>query len=633
MKIGRLILLTGVVACGDSPLAPSVGSLSITMAGLPLGVSPSVTVTGPNAFNIVLTEADTLTGLRPGTYTIVPSNVTSGGVLYSATPQTQTITVASGTVAAASGITYAIASARLVVNVLGLPGGAPASVVLAGPNGYTRTVTATQQIDLLQPGAYTVAASDVSASGKTYRPAPATQSVTLTASATPRNVTVAYGAGSATLNLTIAGLPAGTDAAVTVSGPGGFSRSVTSSTTLQYLEAGSYTVSANTVGSNLTTHAPSPASQTIDVTDGGTITAAVTYGSAPLALAVQLVTDGLTSPVFLTSPNGDDRLFVVERDGRVLIIEDDMLQTAPFLDIRARVNFTGERGLLGLAFDPQYASNGVFYVYYVDRFGDMVVERFGSTPGSDVAGASAGIVIVIPHRGENHHGGMIAFGPDGMFYVAPGDGGCCGDPNNNGQNTNTLLGKMLRIDVRTPPYAIPAGNPFIGRPAARPEIWAYGLRNPWRFSFDDVPGGMLYIADVGQDAREEINVVSTTSGGLNYGWRLMEGFGCYNPSTNCNPAGTLTLPAHEYTHANGCSVTGGYVYRGAAIPELTGHYLYADYCRGWLRSFRATSAGSATEHREWANISVPSVVSFGRDAVGELYMIGGTRVWRLVRGS
>lgn len=283
-----------------------------------------------------------------------------------------------------------------------------------------------------------------------------------------------------------------------------------------------------------------------------------------------------------------------------------------------------------MAFDPQYATNGFFYVYYVNLSGDVALERFGSTPGSNVAGASAGIVIVIPHRGENHHGGMVEFGPDGMLYVAPGDGGCCGDPSNNGQNTNTLLGKVLRIDVRTPPYTVPAGNPFIGRPGMRPEIWAYGLRSPWRFSFD-APAGLLYIADVGQDAREEVNVTSMTAAGLNYGWRLMEGSACFNPNTNCNTGGTLTLPAHEYLHADGCSVIGGYVYRGSAIPELTGHYLYADYCRGWLRSFRSTTGGVASEHRSWAGISVPLTVSFGRDGAGELYMIGGTRVWRVVR--
>jgi glucose/arabinose dehydrogenase len=354
-----------------------------------------------------------------------------------------------------------------------------------------------------------------------------------------------------------------------------------------------------------------------------------TNGNAPLDLRVELVADGLTAPVFLTAPDGDARQFVVERNGRIRVIVGGALLATPFLDIRSRVNFTGERGLLGIAFDPQYATNGTLYIYYVDLLGDMVVERFGSTPGSNVAGASAGIVIVIPHGGENHHGGLVAFGPDGMLYVAPGDGGCCGDPENNAQNTSTLLGKMLRIDVRTPPYTVPAGNPFIGQAGARPEIWAYGLRNPWRFSFD-ATAGTLYIADIGQDAREEVNVAPTTAAGLNYGWRLMEGSACYNPTTNCTTSGQLTLPAHEYLRSDGCSVIGGYVYRGSAIPELTGYYLYSDYCRGWLRSFRFTT-GVATEHRSWAGVTLPLTVSFGRDGAGELYMVAGTSVWRIVR--
>jgi glucose/arabinose dehydrogenase len=258
------------------------------------------------------------------------------------------------------------------------------------------------------------------------------------------------------------------------------------------------------------------------------------------------------------------------------------------------------------------------------------VERFGSTPGGDVAGGSTGVVIVIPHGGSEHHGGNIAFGPDGMLYLAPGDGRCCGDPDNNAQTLSTLLGKVLRIDVRTLPYTIPADNPFVGRADARAEIWAYGLRSPWRFSFD-APSGQLYIGDVGQDAREEVNVVPVTAAGLNFGWPLMEGTACYAPATNCDPGGSLTRPVHEYLHDEGCSVTGGHVYRGAAIPELHGHYLYSDYCRGWLRSFRVT-AGAAAEHRSWAGIAVPRAVSFGRDGVGELYLIGGDgQVWRIVR--
>jgi glucose/arabinose dehydrogenase len=283
-----------------------------------------------------------------------------------------------------------------------------------------------------------------------------------------------------------------------------------------------------------------------------------------------------------------------------------------------------------MAFDPAYATNGRYFVYYVDLGGGMTLERFSSTPGSNVSGPSDGIVLAFPHGGSEHHGGMIAFGPDRMLYLGPGDGRCCGDPDNHAQDVFSLLGKILRLDVRTFPYDVPATNPFVGRLDAREEIWAYGLRNPWRFSFDE-PAKLLFIGDVGQDAREEIDVVSSAAAGRNFGWRLMEGTACYNPTVNCNPAGAqLTLPAHEYTHADGCSVTGGYVYRGAAIPELTGHYLYADYCRGWLRSFRFLS-GSAGEHRLWSGVSLPQAVSFGRDGAGELYVIAASRVWRIVR--
>jgi glucose/arabinose dehydrogenase len=350
----------------------------------------------------------------------------------------------------------------------------------------------------------------------------------------------------------------------------------------------------------------------------------------PLQLGLQFVADGLTAPVFLTAPDGDSRLFIVERNGRIRIVQNNALLAEPFLDISARVNFMGERGMLSMAFHPQYATNGRFYVYYIDLQGDIAVERFASTPGSNTAGESEGIVLGIPHGRSEHHGGLIAFGPDGMFYLAPGDGACCGDPFNNAQNLNSLLGKILRIDVATTPYTIPAGNPYIGVAGARPEIWASGLRSPWRFAFDG-PTGMLYLGDVGQDTHEEVNVVASNAAGVNYGWPLMEGLACFNPTTNCNSSGSLILPVVDYTHAEGCSVTGGYVYRGSAIPELTGHYLYSDYCEGWLRSFRFT-AGGATDHRRWPGIAVPGTVSFGRDAAGELYMIFNAQVWRIVRG-
>ncbi len=348
----------------------------------------------------------------------------------------------------------------------------------------------------------------------------------------------------------------------------------------------------------------------------------------PLELGLDLVAEGLTTPVFLTAPDNDARLFVVERNGRIRIIEDGSLLAAPFLDIRDRVDTFFERGLLGMAFDPFYAANGRFYVYYTDP-SNVVLERFSSTPGSDVAGPSDGVVIRIPHSGINLHGGTVAFGPDDMLYFAPGDGGCCGDPENDAQNMSLLLGKMLRIDVRTHPYSIPASNPFVGRQGVRPEIWASGLRNPWRFSFDPI-SRLLYIGDVGENSFEEVNVVPSTAAGLNYGWRLMEGTSCFNPSTNCTAGVSLTLPAHEYPRAEGCAVIGGYVYRGRAIPELVGHYLYADYCVGWLRSFRWTGT-TAAEHRQWTGIDAPETVSFGRDGAGELYMVAGTRIWKIVR--
>jgi glucose/arabinose dehydrogenase len=348
----------------------------------------------------------------------------------------------------------------------------------------------------------------------------------------------------------------------------------------------------------------------------------------PLELELEPVAEGLTNAVFLTAPANDSRLFVLERVGRIRIIENGTLLPTPFLDISARVSTVFSRGLLGMAFHPQYGANGKLYVYYVDRSDNVVLERFSSTPGSDIAGQSDGVVISFPHGGEDLHGGTVEFGPDGMLYIAPGDGGCCGDPENDSQNMAVLLGKMLRLDVGTHPYTVPADNPFVGRPGVRPEIWASGLRNPWRFTFD-APSSLLYIADVGEDALEEVNVVPSTAAGLNYGWRLMEGTACFNPSTNCTTGASLTLPVHEYPRAEGCAIIGGYVYRGAAMPELVGHYLYGDYCGGWVRSFR----WGAAEHRQWTGITVPAfqMASFGRDAVGELYVVAETRVWKIVR--
>jgi glucose/arabinose dehydrogenase len=629
MLLAPLLLALALAACGDSMTGPSGGGLFVPIDALPTGAQAVVTVTGPDGFRRALSATDSLQNLARGAYTIAAADLTVGGTRYGASPAEQSVSVADGLTARANRITYEIASARLAISVRGLPAGIGAAITVSGPGGLNRALTGAATLDLLAPGAYTISAAEVSAGGRTFRASPATQAVELTASRIPSAVEVWYGAGEGSLEVDVTGLPAGTRAAVTVTGPEGFVRALSASSTLRHLEPGTYTVSASTTGSDLTTHRPLGGAQTMEVGQGSTVRATVAYGGAPLELGLDRVAEGLTAPVFLAAPEGDARLFIVEREGRIRILRDGTLLSTPFLDIRDRVTFTGERGLFGMAFDPAYAVNGFFYVYYTDARSDLVLERFGSSPAGDVATGSQGIVITIPHGHGNHHGGMVAFGPDGMLYLAPGDGRCCGDPDNNAQNLSTLLGKMLRIDVRTAPYTVPGGNPYVGLGGPRPEIWAHGLRSPWRFSFDP-PSAMLYIADVGENAREEINAMPANRPGLNYGWRLMEGTACFNPATNCDPTGSLTRPVHEYLHADGCSVIGGYVYRGAAIPELSGHYLYADFCRGWIRSFRL-DAGRATSHRSWAGANVPRPVSFGVDGAGEMYVIGSGQVWRIVR--
>ena len=352
----------------------------------------------------------------------------------------------------------------------------------------------------------------------------------------------------------------------------------------------------------------------------------------PLALTLRQVATGLESPVFLTAPAGDQRQFIVERAGRIHILQNGTLLAVPFLDISARVSTSGERGLLSMAFHPQYASNGQYFIYYTDTGGDIVVERRSVSPNPNLSDPTAALEIIrIPHPGfSNHYGGLVAFGPDGYLYLGTGDGGSAGDPPGNAQNLASLLGKLLRLDVSGAtagaPYAIPANNPFIGQTGRRAEIWAYGLRNPWRFAFD---AGSLYIADVGQGQREEVDISPVAQGGLNYGWNIREGTLCYN-AASCASAG-LAAPAFEYDHAVGCSITGGYVYRGVAIPELAGRYFYSDYCGGFLKSF--VGAG-VLEQTDWAISKVGGIVSFGRDADGELYLLGaGGGVYKIIRAG
>jgi glucose/arabinose dehydrogenase len=341
------------------------------------------------------------------------------------------------------------------------------------------------------------------------------------------------------------------------------------------------------------------------------------------------VAAGLSGPVFLTAPRPDARLFVVEQPGRIRVVENGALLPTPFLDITDRVSSGGERGLLSVAFHPSYASNGFLYVDYTDRNGDTRIERYRVSADRNRADpASAKLILQVAQPFPNHNGGLVAFGPDGKLYVGMGDGGSGGDPLGHGQNRATLLGDILRIDVDAgDPYAVPADNPFVGQAGARGEIWATGVRNPWRFAFDR-EAGLLYLADVGQNALEEVNVVPAASAGLNFGWNVMEGSRCFNPAEGCGRTG-LVVPVLEYGHAEGCSVTGGYVYRGSRIPALRGHYFYADYCQGWIRSFRH-QGGQALDRREWTLGDVDNVLSFGEDAAGELYVLSSNgRVYRI----
>ncbi len=352
-------------------------------------------------------------------------------------------------------------------------------------------------------------------------------------------------------------------------------------------------------------------------------------GSEPMDLAAELVAQGLQDPVHLTSPPSDDRLFVVEQLGRIRIIESDgTLLATPFLDITNRVRCCGEQGLLSVAFHPMYDSNGWFYVNYTDFAGATTVERFRVSANPDVADDNSGkLILSVDQPFSNHNGGLNVFGPDGMLYIGLGDGGAAADPLGNGQNLDTLLGSILRIDVDGgDPYRIPADNPFITVPGARGEIWAYGLRNPWRFSFDRQTG-QLFIADVGQAQWEEVNRASASEGGINYGWRVMEGAHCFGGG-GCDQS-ELTLPIFEYNHQEGCSITGGHVYRGSAIPGLSGRYFYADYCQQWVRSLEIQ--GSSVEVHDSGVGGLGPVTSFGEDTAGELYFLTeGGRVYRLI---
>jgi len=347
---------------------------------------------------------------------------------------------------------------------------------------------------------------------------------------------------------------------------------------------------------------------------------------SPSDYAAVFVVGGLSNPVDLASPPRDtSRVFIVEKTGTIRIRKQGALLARPFLDVSGRVSAGSEQGLLGLAFHPQYASNGRFYVDFTDRSGDTRIVEFIASANPDSASATEREILFVDQPYANHNGGQIAFGPDGFLYVALGDGGSAEDPQGNGQNLNTLLGKILRLDVDSgTPYAIPPSNPFVGRAGARGEIWSYGWRNPWRFAFDAGTGDMI-VADVGQYDWEEIDYEPEGLGGRNYGWKRMEGRHCF-PNPPCDSTG-LTMPIVEYGHQVGCSVTGGKIYRGLALPELDGVYFYGDYCTGLVRSLRV-AGGAATDDQDWTAVlrrsgggPMQGLSSFGTDGKGELYLV------------
>ena len=361
------------------------------------------------------------------------------------------------------------------------------------------------------------------------------------------------------------------------------------------------------------TPAPTPTATPRPTVPPATATPVPTPTATPppplLGLDAELVASGLHQPVFVTALPGTDVLLVIEREGIIRVVDDGVVDDQPFLDLRDRINSSSiEQGLLGLAFHPTFGDTGRFFAYWTQRSGDSRLAEFQLLDDRRGDPDSMRVILDVEQPGERHNAGMIQFGPDGHLFLSLGDGGAGG---RTAQDTTNLLGTIVRLDIDNgAPYVIPDDNPF------GDEIWAYGLRNPWRFSID-ADERLLYVGDVGQDTFEEINVVSVDDPGHNFGWINMEGTLCFAGS--CNGDG-LTPPVLEYSHDEGCSITGGHVYRGTEIPELVGHYFYGDWCSGIVRTFRFVN-GQVTDPQDWTSdlAAIGEVTSFGLDGAGNLY--------------
>lgn len=612
------LLLLAQVSCDESnPVAPTDGSLAISVTGLPAHVDRALTVTGPSGTFEITTNDTVLRHLEPGTYTLDSPVlwVTTGR--YVPDGLTRTAEVIASRTPAVTAVAYALWDSRLSVAVSGLPSTGGGNIEISGPS-FSTTVTHSQTFGDLKAGDYTLTSHDVIVGGITYRGAPASQVVTLPPGNQPVTASFVYTAVTAQLSIAPGVLPTGIapgTSIATVSGPNGFNQPVVSTQPITGLQPGTYTVTANTIVVDGISYVPSPTTQQATLTAGMS-------GSAALIFRGQLDLErvpiaALSGGVYLTAPSGDARLFIVQRGGFVRVVRDGQLLATPFLDISSRISTDGERGLLSIAFDPLYATNGYVYAYFTDLLGDIVIERFASTPGADVADPTPKLIVSIPHRDyNNHNGGLLMFGPDGLLYTATGDGGGGGDPQGNAQNPSSRLGKMLRINVRFDPAAV--------------NIWATGLRNPWRFDFDAgrFPD-LLYIADVGQDRYEEINAVNITSQALNFGWNVREGAHCYPSGEGCLGVLVFRDPVFEYSHTQGCSIVGGFVYRGAIVP-LRDKFTFSDFCGGWLSTLNVTSSGYARQ--EWSIPAIGNVVSFGEDGLGEQYVINAPgELWKVVR--